>query len=179
MRFFIPEIGTEIELTKDWVINVRYESRNEKIMSFFDVKYNWRSTEYDNNDIVGQFTFKKGDVVKVDRIYVRKGAMDYSSVSLTNKKTGRFWVKLDDFNNLEGNVVDNPRDKMRIEFYFCDYIKDDDFSKLLYKIDNGEIKTIEIENEIEEKVNSYKPNAIERIFGQTEIKDIIRIPKFF
>lgn len=51
-------------------------------------------------------TLKVGQVLGIDRIYIRKGAKDYSSVTFNYigapKGSGRirFWAKLDDVNNI-------------------------------------------------------------------------------
>ena len=50
-----------------------------------------------------EMVIKKGEILEVDRIYIRKGAEDYSSVTfkwIVDGKTLRFWVKLEDANNL-------------------------------------------------------------------------------
>ena len=58
-------------------------------------------------------TLLAGTVLKVDRIYIRKGSAEYSSITffvsespmpeLSSKKgpKRRFWVKLQDANNIE------------------------------------------------------------------------------
>ena len=48
-------------------------------------------------------TIPSGTELKIDRIYIRKGLKDYSSVSFyatINKKKCRFWAKLSDVNNI-------------------------------------------------------------------------------
>lgn len=51
-------------------------------------------------------TLKAGQVLSVDRVYIRRGAKDYSSVTFNYigapKGSGRirFWAKLDDVNNI-------------------------------------------------------------------------------
>lgn len=51
----------------------------------------------------------KGTVLTIDRIYIRKGAGEYSSLSFWalipgDKKRFRFWAKLDDVNRIECSV---------------------------------------------------------------------------
>jgi hypothetical protein len=49
------------------------------------------------------FIIKKGTVLKVDRVYIRKNAAEYSSLSFRSVIDGkkvRFWIKLEDVNNL-------------------------------------------------------------------------------
>lgn len=58
-------------------------------------------------------TLEKGTVLIVDRIYIRKGASGWSSISffvnevVHNNKKGklRFWAKLDDVNNINFNLL--------------------------------------------------------------------------
>lgn len=61
-------------------------------------------------------TLKKGTILAIDRIYIRKGASDYSSISFYIKnlpsikgvkaKRPRFWAKLDECNNIEFEKTD-------------------------------------------------------------------------
>jgi hypothetical protein len=57
-------------------------------------------------------TLDPGTVLKVSRIFIRKGASNYDSVTFTGevKKFGvlrkvRFWVSLEDANNVDAKVV--------------------------------------------------------------------------
>lgn len=75
-------------------------------------------SRYDEHVIV---TFPVGTVLNIDRIYIRKGISDYSSVTFnvvdssdrrlqTVKQGGikgkrRFWAKLKDVNNIEFDIV--------------------------------------------------------------------------
>lgn len=52
-----------------------------------------------------------GTILTVDRIYIRKGAQDFSSLSFwaqipMDKKRFRFWAKLSDVNEIECTVLD-------------------------------------------------------------------------
>lgn len=62
-------------------------------------------------------TFPKDTILKVDRIYIRKGAEDFSSLTFyvtINKKAYRFWAKLEDVNNIEfNNVVVAKKNKFK------------------------------------------------------------------
>lgn len=115
MLAFIPEIGTEVENREDWTFELYQEYRNSDIYladgkkegSHFDLESYTR-------------TLPAGSRFAVDRIYVRKGAKEFSSVTLrildttdavlvkakgNRKSFGRFWVKLADFNNANFSVV--------------------------------------------------------------------------
>ena len=54
------------------------------------------------------YTFAKGTILIVDRIYIRKGAENYSSLSfkVPSMKRGRFWAKLEDVHNMEFDIVE-------------------------------------------------------------------------
>lgn len=158
MRLFIPELGTNLKLSKDWTFSLFFEYRNYGIWEAFDSSLKnalttWRESEMqrleklveeedekyfkENPDVIMRFgytnpyrwemrnisfyvTLPAETVLRVDRIYIRKGAEDYSSVSfnviscplehLTPAKEGgsfpkyqkrRFWAKLDDVNKIE------------------------------------------------------------------------------
>lgn len=70
-----------------------------------------------------KFTLPKGTELKIDRIYVRKGKSDYSSLTFNivntthpflvdkkGKKKGklRFWATLDDVNQIQCELQQNP-----------------------------------------------------------------------
>ena len=136
MRFNIPDVGFKMTLTSDWTFDLIREYRNtslwDLLVSPIDeavaVKaYDERMWEFNAKveeaieqgvtvlqieEVKPPFvsvTLPAGTELSVDRIYIRKGASDYSSVtfnvlSIPNiKKKGRvrFFASLDDVNNLE------------------------------------------------------------------------------
>lgn len=134
-KLYIPEIGDEIVLEQPWsftLYNPQYESRNNDLLealcektaelkhysgaSFDPIRY----TYPEENTV----TLPEGTKLKVDRIYIRKGASDYSSLSFfvtdtshpklqPSKTVGRgfkkgrkrFWAKLSDVNEIEMQQV--------------------------------------------------------------------------
>ena len=81
-------------------------------------RINWRDVDkIDSNNRKYLVTIPKSSILTIDRIYIRKGQSDYSSISffiifpkdfkLINpyKKKVRFWVKLEDANNIEFKEV--------------------------------------------------------------------------
>lgn len=118
MRLLIPEIGTLLTLEEDWTFRLHHECRNEKLitqLALIDDPFLNRFphfTEHSNRPRkYWEVTIGKGSGLKVDRIYIRKGASDYSSVTfnlhggkgvnLVNPKLKpRFWVKLEDVNKM-------------------------------------------------------------------------------
>jgi hypothetical protein len=113
MELFIPDIGTILKLEQDWQFTLYDEYRN-KLREKLNLK--------PGNHIV---ELPKGTLVKVDRIYIRKGNSQFSSITFTiptvrskvdklnypnNVELGgaNFWVKLHECNGtnfslLEGN----------------------------------------------------------------------------
>ena len=133
MKLYIPEIGTEIELTKGWTFPLHFERRNESLGKHFGIK----APDYTNcNGYVHKdhwfaadqsvpVTLPKGTILKVDRIYIRKtswggDAKKFSSVSFfatlpdapKKGRKPRFWAKLRDVNNIEGTVISDPLEQV-------------------------------------------------------------------
>lgn len=131
MKLYIPEIGDSIQLSKDWTFNLHCEHRNDILYSLITGKsiediYKDMNSFYDTQDRdwasfskarIVSHTFPKDTILKVDRIYIRKGAEDFSSLTFyvtINKKAYRFWVKLKDVNNIEfNNVVVAKKNKFK------------------------------------------------------------------
>ena len=84
--------------------------------------YQKKVAKYASNNKSVEVTIPKGTLLQVDRIYIRKGASDYSSITFFAKNIGeviipasrwsrstkpvkkkalRFWAKLSDCNNIE------------------------------------------------------------------------------
>lgn len=135
MRMQIPSIGDRIRLTADWTFTLYAESRNESLGEatghFTPLKYygrwsNGRSSvgfrvddegirvggydDYERCSAVASITLPAGAILTIDRIYIRKGATEFNSLSflVVNalaifKKKGkvRFWAKLPEVNTIE------------------------------------------------------------------------------
>lgn len=110
---YIPEIGDELRLDADWCFDLFDEYRNESLLLHFG--YSMRKWA-DKVKSVGRVTIPKGEVLKVDRIYIRKNASEFSSVSFYWGKK-RFWVKLIDVNSMEFVLINNmPKIKIGIHY---------------------------------------------------------------
>lgn len=123
MRLFIPEIGTVITLAEDWTFKVVNESRNKSLAVLMVGARSSKSYDYyhpfgTKDDPVlndgygrrrvpidpGSFSLAAGTSLEVDRIYIRKGNEDYSSVTFKARVEGkliRFFAKLEDVNRME------------------------------------------------------------------------------
>ena len=79
-RLFVPELGTHIILSEAWSVELQREGRNDKMIK----------------DHGNKITFPAGSELIFDRIYIRAGSKDYSSITFRspNAPKGRFWVKL-------------------------------------------------------------------------------------
>ena len=115
MVAFIPEIGTELENQEDWTFELYQEYRNGDV---YLADGHEHGSYYDLDSYTR--TLPAGSRFAVDRIYVRKGNKEFSSVTLRilettdaalvkakgkRKSFGRFWVKLADFNDANFSVI--------------------------------------------------------------------------
>ncbi len=132
MKFFIPELGSKIILQNSWSFELYLEHRNDSLLRATGVpvwSHDWgrdtlqpigwsRDGKY--GDWHKQYSIPSGTELTIDRIYIRKGLKEFSSVSFfINRKTVtpefsdfakrihngkgrcRFWAKLADVNNIE------------------------------------------------------------------------------
>lgn len=106
---YIPTIGDKIILTEDWKFDLWKEYRNRDLLDHFNLVkdpdgrlYFYRIAD---KDIPFRVTLPKNSKLTIDRIYVRKGAADFDSVTFRvfglGKKSIRFWAKLKDVNEME------------------------------------------------------------------------------
>lgn len=107
-KLFIPDIGTNLMLISDWEFPLYYnEHRNWKIAKdIWGIEVKGFAGSVDSTKMV---TIKSGTVLRVDRIYIRKGLKEFSSVSFLvtfpDKKKGRFWAKLSDVNRIACEII--------------------------------------------------------------------------
>lgn len=115
MKMFIPTIGTVFTLTKNWEFDIYEEYRNYACLQLlFPNQKIGKYGKYGTPTPPRKFAFKKGSVLKVDRIYIRKSKAEYDSVSFVLQhdasgeisKKPRFWVKLADVNTITYELGD-------------------------------------------------------------------------
>ncbi len=118
MKLYIPTVGDSIRLTADWTFDLYNEGRNYTLMEYVNDP---RERKYRDNVPVPA-TLPAGLVLKVDRIYIRKGHKDFDSITFMlkgistparyekwtdgseyriPKQPVRFWVKLPCANKIE------------------------------------------------------------------------------
>ena len=125
MNFYIPELKDEIKLTSDWSFDLYAEYRNETLGKALDLIAEKTNRLFDNwkvfeehpelerwkPTIAAKVIIPKDTILIVDRIYIRNGAKEYSSITFRikdcpNKKVNkkRFWAKLHDTRSIEFEV---------------------------------------------------------------------------
>ena len=127
MKLFIPTIGTKLRLTEDWTPTLIYETRNHDAWAAFELANQPNDRWHSYRDRIflpgpGTISVPKDTTLIVDRIYIRKGAGEFDSITfvivdspnkrLVTKKYGgtftnrqcRFWVSLDDDNKIFAEV---------------------------------------------------------------------------
>lgn len=150
MKLFIPDIGTLIKIEQDWQITLYAEYRNRTLFNILNLPF--KTTVID---------LPKGLIIKVDRIYIRKGLSQYSSITFTCAKPKtkaekaerpsnliyggiKFWVKLHECNELEMSLLKSNEETVNA-------------IKSLY---------MEIEKEVNEKTsNVYNSTKVLQVFN--------------
>lgn len=150
MNLFIPDIGTLLKLEQDWTFTLYNEYRNRTFGESYNkflidkgdpngkppITFNYSSW---GNKIID---LPKGTVIKVDRIYIRKGLSQYSSVTFTVPKpktkrekeempynvifgSSKFWVKLHECNGIQFSIVQkNPETTTLFQKLYSEIEKD-------------------------------------------------------
>lgn len=134
-RMYVPDVGDELTLAADWTFTLHQEYRNNDVIEALGLKddayykrleeraasSDWHVRQAADrflSSLTWRVTLPRGTVLRVDRLYVRKGASDYSSLSFYVEKTSlaaltpakkgggfkkgrrRFWAKLGDVNEM-------------------------------------------------------------------------------
>lgn len=112
-ELFIPSISTVLTLAEPWTFMVYDEYRNHDLVRMTGLQNShlngigpWRRARE-----AGYYTLPAGTQLAVDRIYIKKGAPDFDSMTfrvgdptqLTKQKKPkviRFWAKLRDVNTM-------------------------------------------------------------------------------
>jgi hypothetical protein len=89
-KLFIPPLGTELTLAEDWTFNLHYEYRNVTLLEHLGVNCDVlrRRYHYSYNKPI-KVSIPAGEILTVDRLFIRKGASDFESVTFLwkGKKT--------------------------------------------------------------------------------------------
>jgi len=117
-RITIPTIGSDLILAEPWAFMLYHEGRNAKFLTSLGHTFG-QGIEVDSGrenyqgdrlkDTASEVALPTGTKLKVDRIYIKKGAGAFDSVTFSMKKgnypgdkqkSGRFWAKLNDVNRI-------------------------------------------------------------------------------
>ncbi len=87
---YIPTIGDEVTLASDWTFLLFYEYRNAAMIKFIfpGTEFKYRDMVLPSGEMpeylepIARVLLPMGAVLKVDRIYIRKGKGEYDSVTL-------------------------------------------------------------------------------------------------
>jgi len=112
-QLYLPEIGDQLRLVKPWTFLLYNEGRNKGLWDALGIKLSKGRRE--NGSWIEpkpvEVSLPEGTLLTVDRIYIRQGMKEYSSVTFRSilkgiKKKPRFWAKLGDVNNIQFDPVD-------------------------------------------------------------------------
>lgn len=173
---YIPQLGDIIELSKDWKFKLYHESRNSGLHKVVNDKYEFSYKKYNVNDTV-DIILECGTQLKIDRIYIRKGLSDFDSISFIienhkdiNYKGKRFWVKLNDANEIEFN---KKLEKKNIKLVFDEKHEHKDLTSLLYETN----KNVDFKSNNSYYAVQYYDNTY--LFNNYEIINLQCLSRFF
>ena len=103
MQINIPNVGDHLELNCDWDIGLSNNYDNSVMLERLGVTVTFAMEVAGTKTLT---TIPKGAVLKIEQIYIRKGAADLSSLKFLwrNPPTGksvRFRALLDDVNRMD------------------------------------------------------------------------------
>lgn len=111
MNLYVPDIGDCIKLSKDWIFYLQREHRNHLDLSVYGTGRKMQKDSfsfYKDYEDFNEVMIPKDSVLKVDRIYIRKGAAGFSSITFNlievsgkKVKAQRFWAPLRECNKIE------------------------------------------------------------------------------
>lgn len=80
MKLYIPSVGDHIKLLAPWEFTLYSESRNNTLFEFLEVPGFDRS-KWKQDVPPTPVTIPAGEILKIDRIYIRKGKDEFDSVT--------------------------------------------------------------------------------------------------
>jgi hypothetical protein len=119
MKMFIPIIGDKIELTKTIKVELKNLSQNTTFLKKYDELF---SKVKQINKKTHNIELKKGTILTIDRVYIRKGSSaEYNSITFRiandkNLPNGRFFLPISVVNTFEINKIDTIK-KNELKLY--------------------------------------------------------------
>ena len=113
MKLFIPPLGTRLRLTEDWSFSLLCEERNKRLWDLVTGRASMdRIPLLHRRGQSAHVHLHKGDVLTVDRIFIREGSSNYDSVTFKGTimhnvvyHKVRFWVRLMWANEINCEVI--------------------------------------------------------------------------
>lgn len=106
-QLYLPEIKDQLRLVKPWTFMLHNHHLNTSLWQALEIKLT------EGGNVGGRWvrpspvevTLPVDTILTVDRIYIRQGKSEYSSVTFRSiiegvKKKPRFWAKLEDVNRI-------------------------------------------------------------------------------
>lgn len=100
MRICVPTLGSHLRLTSPWTFTLYRVTGDTRNLAFAKT-LGLPAAKWD------VIQLPAGTVLQVERIYIRQHQEKYDSMSfrVVGQKKSRFWVKLEDANKIECEVV--------------------------------------------------------------------------
>lgn len=116
---YIPTVGDEITLAADWTFSLYNEYRNEGMIKFTfpGAEFDWKLTKLPSGEVsqygskMAEVVLPKGAVLKIDRIYIRKGAKDYDSVTFILQSIPKKDIEVPEERSIYDKNAPNPSRK--------------------------------------------------------------------
>ena len=110
MQFYIPEISDEIRLLADWHFDLHNEDRNDSLAKFLKTGQD-RTNRYPALPPV-PIVIPAGSILIIDRIYIRKGSSEFSSITFRWKGVSNpaYYEERQDYSKLLINGVPTKYD---------------------------------------------------------------------
>lgn len=79
MNLYIPSLGEQLCLTADWSFDLYNEYRNDTLMEYLGVDH--VEGQMPIMPVHTRVALPTGTILKMDRIYIRKGSEDFDSIT--------------------------------------------------------------------------------------------------
>lgn len=101
MEFYIPEISDSIRLLEDWEFKLYNESRNDSLSKYLAIGFpnqGWAGAKDPPVPVI----IPAGEILIIDRIYIRKGSSEFSSVTFRwkNKANPAYFEETQDYSKI-------------------------------------------------------------------------------
>lgn len=126
-QIYVPDIGSIVECAEPWTFVLYNEGRNDAMIEATGLKPKVTRSYWDHyGKPLGTVTLPAGTKLRVDRVFIRQGMSEFSSLTFVIQETNddrfyqldkkgnrklrktRFWAKLADVNAGNWNLISDP-----------------------------------------------------------------------